>query len=295
MNNILIAILAGLVGMIGWGTADFFAKKTIDKIGSLKTLIGSQIIGSIILMVVFIIGRYSVPAITIALAFYLFLFAFSDAVIYLLLYRAFEKGVVSIISPIVASAAGFAALVSFFLFKETLTSLGIIGVILIFTGILITSTDFRQFRKSLSKKNMSKGLPEALICMIGWGFWYPFWDRFVKGDDWLFWLTLLRIAMGVLLVLYFFSKIPKGHLFKGYKSVLSVLPMVAIFDTFAYLGLSWGYATTTNVTSLITVLANAFSLPTLVLAYIFLNERISKTQLIGVGSILAGIIASSLQ
>jgi len=31
-TELLIAIIAGLGGMFGWGLADFFAKKTIDSI-----------------------------------------------------------------------------------------------------------------------------------------------------------------------------------------------------------------------------------------------------------------------
>jgi hypothetical protein len=39
MNNaILIATVAGLCGMLGWGVGDFFAKKTIDIVGDMATL-----------------------------------------------------------------------------------------------------------------------------------------------------------------------------------------------------------------------------------------------------------------
>ena len=38
MSNIVIAIVGGLLGMLGYGISDFVAKKAIDKIGNLKTL-----------------------------------------------------------------------------------------------------------------------------------------------------------------------------------------------------------------------------------------------------------------
>lgn len=49
--ELLIAILTGLVAMLGWGFADFFAKKTIDEIGDLATLFWSQLIGAIPLLI----------------------------------------------------------------------------------------------------------------------------------------------------------------------------------------------------------------------------------------------------
>ncbi|MFN2571957.1 MAG: hydantoinase B/oxoprolinase family protein, partial [Gemmatimonadales bacterium] len=46
-TTLLTAITAGLLGMLGWGCADFFAKKTIDKIGDLPTLFWGQLLGLI--------------------------------------------------------------------------------------------------------------------------------------------------------------------------------------------------------------------------------------------------------
>ena len=39
MSDQALAIFAGLGGMFGWGLADFFAKRVIDSIGELKTLL----------------------------------------------------------------------------------------------------------------------------------------------------------------------------------------------------------------------------------------------------------------
>ena len=36
-SDLVIAVLAGFGGMLGWGFADFFAKKTIDEIGDVAS------------------------------------------------------------------------------------------------------------------------------------------------------------------------------------------------------------------------------------------------------------------
>lgn len=294
MSWLLITLIAGLTGMLGWGIADFFAKKTIDKIGDLKTLIGSQFIGVAFLFVWYLLGNHTIPEISKSLIIYLIIFAFVDGLGYLMLYRAFEKGIVSIVSPIASSCAGVSVLVAVFLLKESLSTTGILGVILMFLGIIITSTDFTDLKKVFSKENLVNGVPEALVVMICWGFWFPLWDRFIENKDWLFWLIVLKIMIGFMLCIYFYATSKGKNLLKGYKSVLKILIPVAVLDTLAYFGTTWGYSASTNTTSLITVMSNAYSLPTIILAYLFLKERITKQQALGIASIIGGIVVSSI-
>lgn len=294
MSLSLVALIAGLSGMLGWGVSDFSAKNAIDKIGELKTLIGSQIIGGLLLLAFFLLTNPPPPKVTGTLLFYVSALALLDGAGYLFLYRAFKKGVMSIVSPIAASSAGFSVIVAVFLFKESLSSFGLIGVILIFLGILITSTDLKDLKKSFSRANLTNGVPEALVTMVLIGFWFPLWDRFVGNQDWLFWLIMLKLTMGTMLCVYFYLTNKGKNILSGYKSVTLVLLLIAFFDTFAYLGTTWGYSVTSNTTSLITVIANAYSLPIIVLAYFLLNERIKKQQALGIVSIIAGIIISSL-
>ena len=294
MNGFLVALIAGLSGMLGWGVSDFFAKKTIDKIGDLKTLIGSQIIGGLFLLAYFLLTNPKNPTVTGTLLFYVFALALLNGAGYLFLYRAFQKGIMSIVSPIAASAAGFSVIIAVFLFKESLSSFGMIGVILIFLGILITSTDLRGLKKSFSRTNLTNGVPEALAAMVLLGLWFPLWDRFVGDKEWLFWLIMLKLIMGAMLCVYFYLTNKSKKLPSGYKSVMKILFPVAILDALAYLGTTWGYSITANTTSLITVIVNAYSLPTIILAYFLLNERINKQQALGIVSIIGGIIISSL-
>lgn len=294
MDWFLIAFIAGLSGMLGWGISDFFAKKTIDKIGDLKTLIGSQLIGGFFLLIYFLLIKEQVPAISGTLLLYVSLLAALDGAGYLFLYRAFQKGVVSIVSPIASSAAGFSVIVAIVLFKEQVSFLGLVGVALILLGILITSTDYKDLRKSFSKANLTNGVPEAIISMILLGFWFPLWDRFVGDKEWLFWLIVSKFIMGIMLCIYFYLTNKGNKILSGYRSVIKILIPVAILDALAYLGTTWGYSVTVNTTSLITVIANAYSLPTIILAYFILKERVSRQQVIGIASMIAGIVVSSL-
>ncbi|MFH1389023.1 MAG: hypothetical protein ABIG86_03320 [Patescibacteria group bacterium] len=204
----------------------------------------------------------------------------------------------SIVSPIASSGAGVAVIISTLLFKENLATHSLVGILAILVGIIITSTNFENLKKNFSKSSINKGVSEALIFALLIGLWFPLWDKFVGGDDgWLFWLILLKLLMGVMLGVYsyitnYITNRDK-KLLRGYEAVVKILIPVAVLDALAYLGTTWGYSVTQNTTSLITVVANAYSLPTVVLSFLLLRERVSKTQALGIVSIIGGIVISS--
>lgn len=156
-QELLIAILGGMGAMFGWGVADFFAKKTIDKIGDVTTLFWAQALGILPLLIYFLLN-YSAPTITVSMGLPLILYGVIDAFGYIFFYKALEKGKVSIVSPLLATFAAFAVLISAFLFKEQILPVRWLALGIVFTGILLTSVDFKGLRDgSLDKKDLVKG------------------------------------------------------------------------------------------------------------------------------------------
>lgn len=285
-SDFLIAILSGTGAFLGWGIADFFAKKTVSKIGDLKTLFWAQTFGILPIFIYFLFN-FSIPQISLSKILILSFYTVTHALAYLMYYRAFEKGQVSIISPISASYAAFAVLASAFIFKEALNPVVLIGIVIVLLGIFLTSIDIKGLKDgSLDKKDTAKGLPQVLLAVLIFSFWYPFWDNFVSGQNWLFWVLALRI--GISLTALLFSGSPSKVKFKD-RSLFKWLLLVGLFDVSAYLSLTWGYSAT-KYTSVVSVLSAAYSLPTLILARVFLKEKLQKVQWLGALSIIGGLI-----
>src|SRR4051812_36014873 len=116
-QDLLVAVAAGFGGMLGWGTADFFAKKAIDKIGDIVALVWAHIAGSLLLLVfllAFLLTHrvaLAMPASQIDWLGTGFFGALQGAV-YLFVYIGFGKGQISILNPLFASFSGFVALAS---------------------------------------------------------------------------------------------------------------------------------------------------------------------------------------
>jgi drug/metabolite transporter (DMT)-like permease len=291
--ELITSILAGLGSMFGWGISDFFAKKTIDKIGDIKTLFWAQTFGIIPILIYFLVNSRNLN-ITINTALTVLFFAIADAVGYLLFYKALEKGKVSIVGPVLASFAAFSVLISAFIFNEQISIIRWILLGIVFLGIVFTSIDFNGLKDGkINKKDIIAGLPETLIAVIIFSVWYPLWDHFVSiNNNWVLFVLLIRIFISLfILALCFITKI-KPVITKQNNNLWKYLILIGFFDGIAYLTLTWGYEST-SLTSVVTMISAAYSLPTLVLARIFLGEKLNKNQLLGVFSIIIGLVLLS--
>src|SRR5687767_5399383 len=122
-HELLIALLAGLAGMLGWGFADFFAKKTIDEIGDIVSLAWAHVFGTFALVlaalfqVTILHKQINIPNDLQTFSLLLF-FGVLQAAIYLLVYKGFGKGQVAVLNPVFASFSGLTALMSILIFGE---------------------------------------------------------------------------------------------------------------------------------------------------------------------------------
>lgn len=286
-QELAMAILGGVGAMLGWGIADFFAKKTVDRIGDVKTLFWAQTIGILPLLAYFLLN-YSTPHITISVLSLLVLYGIIDAFGYMFFYKALERGRVSVVSPILATFAAFAVLISAFLFKEQILPIRWLALGVVFTGVLLTSVDLKGLRDgSLDKEDLVKGLPETFAGVVLFAIWYPLWDNFVSKGDWAFLVLGLRAVISLTVLL--FAKSTKIQLMVKEIDIWKLLILIGLFDGGAYLTLTWGFGATT-LTSVTTMLSAAYSLPTLILARIFLKEKLTANQWVGVLSIIGGLV-----
>ena len=185
-HGILLATLAGLGGMLGWGTADFFAKKSIDEIGDIVSLVWAHVAGAIVLVgfatIVVATGRYSLsPPTSISTCAGLVFFGALQAAVYLFVYIGFGKGQVSILNPVFASFSGFVALISIMFLGETVTTINVAALVVLFVGILLISVDLNALRAF--RLQVVPGLREIAIATVLATVWTLGWNRFVSTND----------------------------------------------------------------------------------------------------------------
>lgn len=293
--ELFIAVVAGLGGMLGWGLADFFAKKTIDAIGDIVSLVWAHICGTILLalLAVYEVSTKGMQVLQPGQNAWLGLIFFGalQAVVYLLVYKGFAKGQISLLNPVFASFSGLTAILSVLFFGEILTGSLLLSLVIVFAGIILLNLDPSALKDRKIGWVAIPGFKEVALATLFAAGWTVLWKQFVGGEDWLWYALYMYVFMTITMIAYAFAK--GVNLRVSRSSVWIYLFLIGLFETGAYVAISYGYSLT-QLTSVVALLSGAFSLPTIVLARIFLKERVTRIQTIGSVVIIIGIVLVSL-
>ncbi len=295
-QELLIAFIAGLGGMWGWGFSEFATKKSVDKIGTISSLVWAHVFGTIILLSLLFSKLFitNIPVIFpmdwrewLGILF----FGILEAIVFYFAYKGFEKGQVAILSPIFASFAGLVALLSVLVFGEVLHVGFVPALILIFGGAMLINLDLKSLKAKRIRIKGVAGLREIIIATLLATVWTLGWDKFTGDKDWMVYTTFMFVSMTI--TAFLIARLAKISLLEVKSDAWKFLWLIAVGDVVAYLAITSGYASTTY-TSVVTILSGASSLPTIILARIFLKEKMATIQTIGSLIIIAGIILLSV-
>lgn len=291
VTELQIALISGISAMIGWGLADFFTKKTVDKIDDFRTYFWTNITGMIPILI-YLFFNFQIPDLNLLTLLYILLLSFLPTFGILLYFRGLSKGKASVISPVYSTYAAFAVLVSFLIFNEAIVGITWLGLGIIFLGTLLASFDYNEFKKiDFEVRDLTKGVKETLIAAAIIGIYFPLWDQFLANEGWVFYLLLTYIFP--VFILLGFSKLKEKKIKIKNKSLWRWLLIIGIFNTGAFLFLIWGFEKT-RFTSIISVISATSPIITISLARIFLKEKISLSQKIGIVLVLVGLMVISI-
>jgi len=156
-----VAIILGLVLAFCFGTSDYLSKGLTGRVGFFRTTVYTLATsGVLVFLPLLLLGVPKVPSLS-GLAL-LALIAVATFIAFLFMYRGYQKGHLSVVSPTVNSFPIFSVIFAVFILKialsyEVLVALG--GVIL---GILLVSTDISTLGSSKGR-SLTPGVPEALL------------------------------------------------------------------------------------------------------------------------------------
>lgn len=290
-QSLLIALLAGLGGMLGWGFADFFAKKTIDSIGDVASLAWAGVFGTIGFLIVAGVELARGNTLTfphdLATWAILSFFGVLQAAVYLFVYRAFSKGQVSLLNPVFASFSGIVSLVSILFLGEMVGPLKLLILAILFIGVMLLNIDVTALRSARIMFVQIPGFTEIVIATALAAIWTIGWDIFVNGKDWLPATSIMFFAMTV--TAFVAAMIGRTPLAVGSKRLWIFLALVGLSETLAFAAISIGYSMT-SLTSIVALVSGGFSLPTVILARIYLHEKTTSIQSLGIGTIILGVL-----
>ncbi len=294
-----MGILLGLTGAISWGIADFAARFAARRIGAYRTLFYMQCIGFLVLTAYLElsggISRGVAPGWhPWALA------AFAgvlNTISSLSLYYAFQIGVMSVVAPISSAYPALTVVLSL-LSGERIQPLRGAGLAVTLIGVVLAATSFAPESKgessvagTSSRAHLTKGVSWAILSAIGFGvlFWFlGFHVVPVAGSAFSVWM----IRLSTFSTLALFAAPARQTLRMPLGNVWWLLITVGVMDTVAFVAnnaaLHFGQV------AVVSVLASLYGAVTVLLAWIFLRERLERTQWLGIVLIFTGIVLVSL-
>jgi len=290
-----LAIVLGLSAALSWGGADFAARFASRRVGAYRTLFFMQFFGFIALSV-YLKSRGGFfdgiapgwhPWALAALAGVL------NMVASLSLYYSFQIGVMSIVAP-VSSAYPALTVTLAIMSGERITALRGAGLAVTLIGVVLAATSFTPGNGTSGKEtaHLTKGVGWALLAALGFGVLFWFLGFYVVPavgpaiSVWVIRLTCFSVLAFAAVPTHQSLKLPSG-------SVWWLLAAIGFLDTAAFVANNAGLRT--GQVSVVSVLASLYGAVTVLLAWIFLREKLERSQWLGILLIFAGIVLVSIQ
>jgi transporter family protein len=288
MNTTILSILLGIGGMFGWGMYDFLGGVFAKQIGPFKSFFWSQLAGLIsVLLLAFVFTiRLNIPVLVIIL---LPIAAILHSAGYLFFFKGFEIGNVPIVATTMNLWAVFTMLFAFIFMGQRLSVIQTLGVFTIIAGVTLASLNWSDIRNK--RFQLSSGVKEAVLGAFFFGVFWNVSEIISEKIGWL--LTTLLVKFGIILFLLIFSVLVKREigLTKTTTKTKTMIVLMGMIEAGAVALVNYGL--TIGDAILITPIASALSIVTILLAIIFLKDKITKLQGFGVITAIVGIIITA--
>lgn len=276
-----LAVLLALASSVTWGIADFGGGLVSRRLSTVAVTVVSQTAGFAALLIVFgargahLDGRSFAIGLAAGAGGGAGLAAF---------YRALAVGTMSIVSPIVACGTVVPFAISIAT-GERPSTLALAGAGVALAGAVLASAEERR----AAARERAHAVALAAVAAGALGLFTYFLGLGSREGTAL--STLVGARVGSLMLLLVLALVLRAPLRLGRQALLPVAA-VGLCDVSA--NALFALASGHGLLALVSVLGSLYPVMTVLLAYVFLDERLTPLQLAGVGVAVAGVAALSV-
>lgn len=277
-------VFYGLAAAFGYGSGDFFARQSAHRIGHLQVLFYTYAISLAVLLpaAILVEGPGWQPGLSwLGVLGLGVLNTFAS----LHLYRSFEYGVLSIVSPLISSYPAVTAGLAILFLHEWPGIVATAGIVLALVGILSLSRS-RPHPGNPPPKDARKGLASAFFAFAGYGVFYFALKYVVNAVGPLSTAALVRLVGVVILILA--GAVGAVRIGRPARAIVPTLTVVGLLDVGGFVAYNVGIST--GSVAIVGTLSGLFSAVTVGMAAAFLRERLTKIQVQGIVAILLGVV-----
>ena len=286
-----VSIAMGLAAAFCWGTADYMSRSQSERVGSYRTLIYSHMVTLIAVLVL-------IPIISPNLVFpvYPVLALIGAGVInfaaFVFLYRAFHRGVVSVVAPVVYTYPAVTAVLAVVILGASLSIFQVVALAGIIAGVILLSMRFSElyaYLRGTGAPGLTKGVGLAVGASLCFGMVYIGIGYAAPSVSVVLPVMLLRIiaiSAGFLMAPVLRQKaMPNRLVFSKTMIAMGVL------EAFGFLAFTYGIEAAGSTLPVVTALSGMGGAVATSYGLAFLKERLEPNQMLGVLLSLAGVFA----
>ena len=285
------SVATGLAAAFCWGTADYMSRSQSERVGYYRTIIYSHMVTLLVVLVL-------IPIVSPNLAFpvYPVLALIGAGVInfvaFVFLYRAFHRGVVSVVAPLVYTYPAVTAVLAVVILGASLSIMQVVALAGIIAGVILLSTRFSElyaYMRGAGAPGLTKGVGMALgasLCFgmvyIGIGYAAPSVSVVLP----VMFLRIIAISAGFLLAPVLRQEAKPSRLVFS-KTMIAM----GVLEAFGFLAFTYGIEAAGSALPVVTALSGMGGAVAASYGLAFLKERLEPNQMLGVLLSLAGVFA----
>ncbi len=278
-----LGIFLGILTLVTWGFSDFISKNVLNnKVSVWPVFILSEFFSALI---AFAAALFTGNLESIFIPEYFFVIGVSivNFIGMYFFYKSLSLRELSISIPLIYSSVIITVILSMIFYSEILKPSQYLAIVIIVTGIILLVSD------SVSAKqfNLSQWFPFA--SMIAFGFYY----FFLKIPAEIFNPFTIAWSVSFFTAIIFLPKLFESkNKLKNFKKTIVYIFFIGLLNVVGFL--AFLKAISVSPVSLITPIKSASPIFSILLAFVFLKEKLNKKELLSVLLMLAGIIIISI-
>ncbi|MGZ6317085.1 MAG: GRP family sugar transporter [Anaerolineales bacterium] len=275
----MTAILLGLTSAIAWGAADFTGGLASRKTGAYRAVFYGEILGIAVIFAAAIIFWQPIPDFSVWLLAMLAGALGTSGL--LLLYHSMTKGLMSIATPVSALLAAVVPVVVGSFVEGSPGLLIFVGFIFALAAVWLISQSQDGIPDLLKHLN---DLRLPLLAGVGFGLYFVLMHSATRNAT--FW-PMVSSRLGGILIIAFYMTLTRTS-WRLDRSATGLIVLNGLLDIGG--NLFFVLAGQAGRLDIAAVLSSLYPGSTVILAWIFLRERLSRTQWFGIAAALIAIV-----
>ncbi len=291
-------LLTGLSAALAWGTLDVVTALGSRVIGSVRVTAGMQLVTAVLFTIIFLATGASLPTEPRSFALAMAL-GFIGAGAYLAYFTGLQIGPIAVVSGMVAAFGGLTVVLSVLFRGESLTLLQGAGATVATAGVLLTGIAFDGGWRST--RFAGPGVVFALAALVLFSLMAIATDIALETMTWVQTYTIARVinaAVGVVAIVVLtrtarpIARRPVGGPAWSDGRIVVAVVIAGWLDVLGLIVFAIGLESAP--TWMVGLAASFGPAVTIVVAVVFLGERLKRIQWIGLAGILVGMLSVAI-